>query len=134
MHALVRDVALYPQFLPWCDYSAVLASDAHSTTAQLGINYFGLKQRFTTRNTSTNQAPDVWQLSMQLVQGPFSQLQGQWLFTPVGTAQQGACKVALSLQYDFDNPALAALVGPVFDVIASSLVDAFVKRAEQVYG
>jgi ribosome-associated toxin RatA of RatAB toxin-antitoxin module len=25
-------------------------------------------------------------------------------------------------------------VGPVFDKIAASLVDAFVKRAEQVYG
>ena len=30
--------------------------------------------------------------------------------------------------------ALAALVGPVFDKIAGSLVDAFVKRADQVYG
>jgi len=44
------------------------------------------------------------------------------------------CKVELELHYGFDNAALAALVGPVFDKIAGSLVDAFVKRAEQVYG
>jgi hypothetical protein len=34
----------------------------------------------------------------------------------------------------FSNFALQALVGPVFDKIASNLVEAFVKRAEQVYG
>ena len=44
------------------------------------------------------------------------------------------CKIELNLSYDFDNLAMAALVGPVFDWIASSLVDAFVKRAEEVYG
>jgi len=29
---------------------------------------------------------------------------------------------------------LATLVGPVFDKIASNMVDAFVTRADQVYG
>ena len=38
------------------------------------------------------------------------------------------------MRYGFDNLALGKLVGPVFDRIAGSLVDAFVKRAEQVYG
>jgi ribosome-associated toxin RatA of RatAB toxin-antitoxin module len=42
--------------------------------------------------------------------------------------------VTLELQYAFKSATLAALVGPVFDRIAGSLVDAFVKRAEQVYG
>ena len=71
---------------------------------------------------------------MALVDGPFSQLDGAWIFTPVGDAKQRACRVSLELNYGFDNAALAALVGPVFDKIAGSLVDAFVKRAEQVYG
>jgi len=38
------------------------------------------------------------------------------------------------MSYGFSNFALQALVGPVFDTVASSLVEAFVKRAEQVYG
>ena len=71
---------------------------------------------------------------MKLVKGPFSKLDGQWDFTPVGQAGERACKVEFSLGYDFDNVALAALIGPVFDKIAGSLVDAFVKRADQVYG
>ena len=73
-------------------------------------------------------------MQMHLVKGPFSQLEGDWHFHPVADGSQRACKVELLLNYGFDSAALAALVGPVFDRIAASMVDAFVKRAEQVYG
>lgn len=53
---------------------------------------------------------------------------------PVGGEGERACRVQLDLSYGFSNFALQALVGPVFDKIASSLVEAFVKRAEQTYG
>lgn len=51
----------------------------------------------------------------------------------MGDGSQRACKIELTLTYGFDNSAMDLLVGPVFDTIAASLVDAFVKRAEQVY-
>jgi ribosome-associated toxin RatA of RatAB toxin-antitoxin module len=69
-----------------------------------------------------------------LLNGPFSQLEGQWNFTPLGDGSQRACKVELTLNYGFDRSALSPVVSPVFDKIASSMVDAFVKRAQQVYG
>jgi len=59
---------------------------------------------------------------------------GVWTFTPVGEEGERACRVELNLSYGFSNFALQALVGPVFDKVASNLVEAFVKRAEQVYG
>ena len=130
MFALVTDVASYPQFLPWCDKSAVLAEDKHGMTAKIGLSMAGLSQSITTRNTHVKDR----KVSLKLVDGPFSKLDGHWDFTPVGKNNERACKVTFSLSYDFDNPALAALVGPVFDKIAGSLVDAFVKRAGSVYG
>ena len=130
MFALVTDVASYPQFLPWCDQSAILAEDEHSMTAKVGLSIAGLSQSFTTHNTHTQDR----QVSLKLVDGPFSKLDGQWDFIPVGKDSDRACKVEFTLSYDFDNVALSALVGPVFDKIAGSLVDAFVKRAGQVYG
>ena len=130
MFALVTDVARYPEFLPWCNKASVLASDATGATAQVGIALGALHQTFTTRNTHVTDR----RVGMALVDGPFSQLDGAWTFTPVGEARERACRVALQLSYGFDNATLAALVGPVFDRIAGSLVDAFVKRAEQVYG
>jgi ribosome-associated toxin RatA of RatAB toxin-antitoxin module len=130
MFALVTDVASYPQFLPWCDQASVVEEDTDGMTARVGISFAGLSQSFTTRNTHVKDR----KVSLKLVDGPFSKLDGHWEFTPLGDGSQRACKVNFSLGYDFDNAALAALVGPVFDKIAGSMVDAFVKRATQVYG
>lgn len=130
MFSLVVDVARYPEFLPWCDHAAVLAQDEHGMKAEIGISFSGIRQVFRTRN---EHVPGR-EVTMKLVEGPFSRLDGQWKFIPLGGEKQRACKVELELHYGFENAALGALVGPVFDKIAGSLVDAFVKRAEQVYG
>ena len=130
MFALVTDVARYPQFLPWCDHARVLTEDESGMTAEVGIALGGLKKSFVTRNTHEAGR----RVKMELVEGPFSQLDGDWQFHPVGDGTQRACKVELTLRYGFDSRTLAALVGPVFDRIAATLVDAFIKRAEQVYG
>jgi len=108
----------------------VLAVDASGMTAEVGISFGGIRQTFTTRN---EHVPDR-QVVMTLVNGPFSRLDGEWNFVPLGDGAQRACKVELTLNYGFDNAILGKLVGPVFDRIAGSLVDAFVKRARQVYG
>jgi len=129
MFALVTDVAHYPAFLPWCDHASVLADDGSGMTAKVGISFAGIKQAFTTRNRHIADR----EVAMELVDGPFSQLDGLWTFTPLGEGQR-ACKVDFTLRYSFANRALAALVGPVFDKIAGSMVEAFVKRATQVYG
>ncbi len=130
MYALVTDIAAYPKFLPWCDTAKVVVQDDEGMTAEIGIAFGGVHQSFTTRNLHTPGRS----VAMKLVKGPFSRLDGQWDFVPLGDGAQRACRVELVLSYGFDNVALGALVGPVFDWIAGSLVDAFVKRAEQVYG
>lgn len=130
MFALVTQVDQYPQFLPWCDRASVLEQHDDGMTAEVGIAFAGIHQTFVTRNTHVPGR----QVGMRLVKGPFSQLQGDWTFTPVGETGQQACRVELALRYGFNSLALAAVVGPVFDRIAGTMVDAFVKRAEQVYG
>ena len=129
MFALVTAVDKYPEFLPWCDRSAVLSQDENGMKAEVGIAFAGIHQTFTTLN---EHVPGR-EVKMKLVNGPFSHLDGQWKFIPLGGDGQRACKVELELHYGFDN-ALGKLIGPVFDKIAANLVDAFVKRAEQVYG
>ena len=130
MFALVTDVEKYPQFLPWCDHAAVLARDEHGMEAEVGISLGGIRRSFVTRNTHEAGR----RVKMELVEGPFSKLDGDWHFRPVGDGTQRACRVELQLRYGFDSITLAALVGPVFDRIAATFVDAFIQRAEQVYG
>ena len=130
MFKLVTDVARYPEFLPWCDSAKVLEEDEQGMTAEVGMSLGGFHKSFITRNTHELNR----RVGMRLVKGPFSRLDGGWHFVPIGDGTQRACRVELRMDYGFDNRALAAVVGPVFDKIAASLVDAFVKRAEQVYG
>lgn len=130
MFQLVTDVERYPEFLPWCDRAAVSDVTASGMKAEIGISFGGIRQTFTTRN---EHVPGR-EVKMHLIDGPFSRLDGDWKFHPLGTEGQRACKVELELCYGFDNVALATLIGPVFDKIAGTLVDAFVKRAEAVYG
>lgn len=128
MYRLVVDVDAYPQFLPWCDQARVVTHEENGMLAEIGIAFSGIHQTFSTRNSHI---PDQ-QVIIKLVSGPFSQLEGEWNFLPLGTEPR-ACKVELTLTYGFEST-LGKLISPVFDKIAGSMVDAFVKRAKQVYG
>ena len=128
MFDLVADVPRYPDFLPWCDHASVLETHDDGVTAEIGLSFGGIHQSFTTRNTHVPGS----QVVLRLVKGPFSKLDGEWSFKPVGDDGQ-ACRVELALSYGFKSTALSALVGPVFDRIARSLIDAFVERAQAVY-
>jgi ribosome-associated toxin RatA of RatAB toxin-antitoxin module len=127
MYALVDQVEHYPDFLPWCGEAHVELRDTGLTRASLLIDYHGIKQRFQTENRC--QPPRL--IEIKLVSGPFRTLDGTWRFHAL-SAQ--ACRVELRLHYEFSSKLLERLVGPVFNGIASSFIDAFVKRAEQLYG
>jgi ribosome-associated toxin RatA of RatAB toxin-antitoxin module len=127
MYALVEDVAAYPEFLPWCGGTEILKKEAGITRAAILIDYRGIKQRFSTENRAS--PPQL--IEMSLVDGPFRQLDGSWRFKALGN---DACKIEFRLHYEFSSKLLEKLVGPVFHLIASTFVDAFVKRAQQLYG
>jgi ribosome-associated toxin RatA of RatAB toxin-antitoxin module len=132
MYELVTGVEQYPGFLPWCDRAEVLQRHDSGVTARLGLAYAGVRHSFTTRNEHV----DGRSVVVRLVDGPFSVLDGNWQFKPLGnpSVDRPACKIELDLSYGFSSPALERVVSPVFDRVANTLVDSFVKRAEQVYG
>ncbi len=133
MFDLVVDIESYPQFLPWCQRVEILALEHRQVTARLHLSYSGVRQSFTTRNLHG----DDLSLSVLLVDGPFSALAGFWRFHPLqspGSVSPGACKVEFDLRYQFSHRTLELLVSPMFDRVANTMVESFVKRAEQVYG
>ena len=146
MYDLVVAVEDYPKFLPWCDSSTVLERHAaapeqglpEGMTARVGLHFAGVRQSFTTRNEQV----DGESVRLHLVDGPFSTLDGLWLFKPLHSNgdvpprpdQPVACRVEFDLSYAFSNRAFEAVLSPVFDRVANTFVDSFVKRAEQVYG
>lgn len=132
MYSLVTAIPDYPQFLPWCDSAQVLEEHDSGVTARLGLAYMGVRHAFTTRNAHVQDES----VRVQLVDGPFSMLDGTWLFRSLGRpgSEQAACKIEFELRYAFSSKALEAVVSPAFDKVANTFVDSFVKRAEGVYG
>jgi len=132
MYELVTAVEDYPAFLPWCDRADVLEQHDDGITARLGLAYMGVHHAFTTRNQNVHAESVI----VKLVDGPFSLLEGAWLFRPLGRpgTEAQACKIEFDLRYRFASTALELVVSPVFDRVANTFVDSFVKRAEAVYG
>ena len=129
MYELVTGVTDYPDFLPWCERAEVVAQHDDGITARLHLAYAGVRHAFTTRNQHVLDRSVV----VTLVNGPFSMLDGSWNFIPLGTDDK-ACKIEFAMGYAFSNRALEAVISPVFDRVANTFVESFVKRAEQVYG
>lgn len=127
MYALVADIESYCKFLPWCGGSRIVARDANSVTAAIDIAYHGLHKTFTTRN----ELDPGRHMTLQLVDGPFKYLQGDWRFEPL---DETASKVSLDMEFEFSNRLLAFAAGSVFSTIANGLVDSFSRRAEEIYG
>jgi ribosome-associated toxin RatA of RatAB toxin-antitoxin module len=127
MFALVSDVDSYPGFLPWCCGAKTLSRDGDQVDARIDFMVSGVKKSFTTHNRYVDHAA----IEMALIDGPFSELKGRWEFVPLGA---DGCRISLYLQYDFSSRVVRLVTAPVFGQIANSLVDAFQKRAAQVYG
>lgn len=126
MFDLVDDVEAYPQFLPWCGGTSVRDRTMHRMLATLTIDFRGIRQSFTTEN----EMHSPHRISMKLREGPFSTLDGHWHFHSL---REDACKVEFRLDYAFKSGILGQALIPVFDHIARSFVDAFVRRADHVY-
>ncbi len=126
MFLLVDDVEQYPKFLPWCGGVDLIQQDEASTIATLHIDYHGLRQNFTTENHKS--FPHA--MEIQLKNGPFKHLNGSWHFLALS---DDACKVEFSLNYEFENHFLEKIIAPVFNHIANTFVDGFVKRANAIY-
>jgi len=124
MYTLVERVEDYPAFLPWCGGGEVLERSDARTLATLHVHYHGIRTKFTTANA--NQPGRS--IMMRLHDGPFRRLEGEWRFTAL--AEQ-ACKIEFQLHYEFSNSLLEKMLGPVFNHIINTFVEAFVKRADQ---
>jgi ribosome-associated toxin RatA of RatAB toxin-antitoxin module len=127
MFDLVDDVENYPKFLPWCSQTRIEFRDDKKTVATLHIKYHSVKSHFTTENEKEYPL----RMSIKLVDGPFRRLEGAWHFKPLA---ENACKIEFQMSYEFSSKLFEKIIGSVFGHIANTFVEAFVKRADEVYG
>ncbi len=124
MFQLVDSVENYPQFLPWCGSTQIIERDNDKTIASIEINYKGIRQTFTTENTKKQNQ----EMIIKLIDGPFKSLSGEWMFKNL---DKDSCKIELKLEYEFSNVILEKLISPVFNMIANTFIDEFIKEANR---
>lgn len=127
MFGLVDDVAAYPEFLPWCHAAEEISRSADVVEATLTLQKGAVSKTFTTRNTRR----EFEAIDMALVDGPFRHLSGGWRFRDLG--DEGS-KVSLELDFEFKSRAVDMMFGSFFEDTCNSLIEAFSKRAAEVYG
>lgn len=127
MFVLVDDVEAYPEFLPWCNQAEIHNRTEDSVEATLELHKGAVSNKFTTRNSRT----EFEAIGLALIGGPFRHLAGGWKFKELG---DDGCKVMLELEFEFESRLVDMMFGSFFEEICNSLVDAFTKRAEVVFG
>jgi len=127
IYGLVADFERYPEFLPWCSGARVIDRTGDEVTAMLSLASGPVRADFTTRNRHEPGRS----VAMSLVDGPFDSLEGRWDFTPVGDA---GTRVELVVRFETRGIAGALALGPAFEAACNRLVDAFARRARQVFG
>lgn len=127
MYALVNDIEAYPEFLDWCRTAQVVNRSETHLQATVAVEVGKIKQSFSTENTMLPGR----RITMQLVEGPFKFLSGCWQFDPRG---EQSCNIRLDLEFEFKNKLLKMALSHTFNRIMDTMVDAFTRRAQEIYG
>jgi len=137
MFDLVADMEQYPKFVPLCQSLSVRrrGEDGQGrpiVLSDMSIGYKSIRERFSTRVTLDR--PKL-KILVEYVDGPFSHLENVWSFKPEGEDPMSpACKVEFFIDYTFKSRMLAVIMGAMFDTAFRRFADAFVARADEIYG
>lgn len=126
MFALVNDIERYPEFVPDCIATGIIRKQDNVVAAFIEVEKFGFKKSFTT----LNQINEPYSIDLTLLEGPFKHLSGKWQFTALNDTE---CKISFSLDFEFQNKLLDMTMTPVFKEVMTNMVEAFSKRARQIY-
>ena len=126
VYSLVNDIKNYPCFINGCSSANILEDLDTHMIASIGIKKAGVAFKFTTKNLL--EFPSS--IEMHLVEGPFKYLTGCWKFDALN---QNACKVNLTIDYEFNNKILGAITSKIFDQIANTLIDDICARADTLF-
>jgi ribosome-associated toxin RatA of RatAB toxin-antitoxin module len=127
MFDLVNDIEAYPKFLPWCAGSRIIKQDEYYVDAELMISKGVVKKSFSTRNELDRGG----RITVALLDGPFSRLDGVWNFIPL---REDASKISLDLEFEMSGALANLAFGAVFNQICNTMVASFTSRAKEVYG
>jgi coenzyme Q-binding protein COQ10 len=94
--------------------------------ADMVIGFGPFRESFTSRNALLR--PEF--IKVRYERGPFKYLNNDWLFAP----DARGCKVDFWVDFEFRSRILQRAIGVVFHEATRRMVNAFLRRAREVYG
>lgn len=129
MFDLVSDIEKYSDFLPWVTGARITERKDRALTADLMIGYGPLQERFTSRVMLERPK----RIDVVGVKGPFRHLENHWTFEPATKDGKAACAVGFAIDFAFKSFLLQAMMGALFSRSVDHMVEAFERRAAEVY-
>ena len=127
MFDLVADVGRYGEFLPWVSAVRVRSNSETEMVADLIVGFKGLRENFTSRVHKSR----ATSIRVDYVDGPLKFLHNQWLFADL---PEGGSSIDFTVDFAFKSKIFESLAGQVFERALNKMTDAFVGRAETLYG
>ncbi len=127
MFAMVADVGSYAEFLPWVAATRVRSNNDTEMVADVIVGFKGLREQFTSRVIKHRPG----RIEVDYVDGPLKHLHNAWRFTD---RPEGGCEVDFTVDFGFRNGIFERLAGQVFDRALRAMTNAFVERADALYG
>ena len=128
---LVSDIRRYPEFIRWIQSMRVSAERADGTVSrcigEARVGFSGLTESFATTVAADAQTKRI---ETRLVRGPFRRLENNWHFIK---QPDGSTRVDFTIDYQFKNPILQALLSANFDRAVNALIAAFLSEADRRY-
>lgn len=123
---LVADVEKYPDFLPWVISAKIISREENKFTADLEIGYKIIRTSYRSQVVLTpHQTIDI-----NYVDGPFRYLNNHWHFKELG---EQLMEVDFFIDFDFQSSYLQILLQSAFTEVVKRMIQAFEKRAAEIY-
>jgi coenzyme Q-binding protein COQ10 len=126
---LVLDIPSYSSFLPWCGASRVVEKNGEYIIADLVIQYKAFTEKYRSKVITRVVGNDYF-IDVEMIEGPFSYLTNKWCLYKV---EEGV-RIEFDVDFRFKSVFLEKIIGMVFDQAAEKMINAFKKRAEEIYG
>ncbi len=127
MFDLVADVQRYGEFLPWVTAVRVRSDTPTETHADMVVGFAALRESFTSRVIKSRPGS----ITVDYLDGPLKYLHNEWVFRD---SEDGGCAVDFAVDFAFKSRVFEVIAGQMFDRALRKMIDAFIARAEVLYG